>query len=143
MAKKKTKGSSKTSVPQGATSGLMSGFMAPPIKIFGEKLKECHKDDSLTIKLKSNPSDDSSGTCESTVSILDGSETPWQCIHWRSQLDHIWTGQNIDTAKNKLEMARRCMTAQPLTVLNQSVTKLLKNDSQFDPDDPDDMWNKP
>ena len=101
----------------------LSGYIGPPINLFGENLQKCLKDNSLTIKLGSNPGDAHSGSYELTISILDSTETPWQAVHWQKQLERIWTGQAIDNGKQREDMAQRCMTGQHLVVLDTSVDK--------------------
>jgi hypothetical protein len=68
----------------------------PPIPLEREDQTDITKDNSITIKLKSNPTDENSGTYELTVAYFrDG--TPEQFFKLEDNLQHIFQGQNLTT----------------------------------------------
>ena len=112
-----SKGQSKGTTPY-------NGFFKPPIHAFGEESRKVTKETSLTVKLWSNPKDQTSGTYEVTIVKLDGSETAWQLLLWHDTLQLIYQGQGIKGGQEQVQMARRCMTAQPLMVFDRKVTEM-------------------
>ena len=118
----KANGHSKSHGTSGANMG--ASFLKAPISAFGEELRKPTKEDSLTIKLWSNPTDEKSGSFEVTITKLDGTETAWQLIYWQKQLEQIFEGQAITGGYDQVQMARRCIVGQPLTVFDRLIAEL-------------------
>ena len=96
----------------------------PPISLLGESPKKTTKDNSLTVKLQSQPGQDGSPTYELTVPILDGTETPYQLILFMENVKKIFVGQNLTTGPHQYAMVRRLLKDQPLAVFNTKATEL-------------------
>jgi hypothetical protein len=116
-----------------AATGILK-YWTPPIMITGEELKQCTRDNSLTIKLWTNPGDPDTGTYESTIPLLDGTETPNQILHWDDILLGIFLGQKIILAKDRIKMIRRCMVGQALANFNMHLAENLKKVATLEED---------
>jgi hypothetical protein len=98
-------------------------FIPPPIPLERGDVPQVTKENSITLKLKTNPLDDHSGTYELTVPYFrDG--TPEQLLKLFENFNRIFEGQNLTTGPKRYAMARRILQDDALAAFNRKATEL-------------------
>jgi hypothetical protein len=97
-------------------------YLPPPITLVRPEYAPPKKNDSLTMKLRSNPTDANSQTYELTVKFFKtGSAEEW--LLFQRDLNKIIVGQNITAAPSKYSMARLLLSGEALAVFDTSATE--------------------
>jgi hypothetical protein len=97
-------------------------FVPPPIPLVRPEYAAPKKNESLTMKLRSNPTDDNSQTYELVVKFFKtGTAEEW--LMFLRDLNKILVGQNITAAPAKYAMARLLLSGEALTVFNTHATE--------------------
>jgi hypothetical protein len=96
-------------------------FIPPPIALVCPDNAPPKKNKSLTMKLRSNPTDDNSQTYELTVKFFKtGTSEEW--LMFQQDLKNIIIGQKITSAPSKYAMPRRLFSVEALMVFDTSAT---------------------
>jgi hypothetical protein len=94
-------------------------FKPPPIALVCPDSAHPKKKENLTMKLRSNPTNDHSQMYELTFKCCkSGSKEEWLC-----DLKLIINGQNITAAPSKFAMAKLLLSGDALNVIDTSATK--------------------
>lgn len=94
-------------------------YVPPAIPLVGPESVEPMKNECLTMKLRSDPTDSSSQTYELTVKFFrTGSPEEW--LVFCRDLKRVLAGQNITTGPPKYTMARRLIFGDTLAVFNKA-----------------------
>ena len=88
-----------------------------PIIPFDKVEKTYKKTEVLKLDLKSNPSNEDSGTYEFTIPFFK-TGTPEQWLEFEDNLARVLTGQNMTTGPSKYAMTRRVLKGDSLTAFN-------------------------
>jgi hypothetical protein len=97
-------------------------FFPPPIELVCPDTAPPKKKESLIMKLRSNPTNDNSHTCELTVQFFKtGTSEEW--LMFQQDLNNIIMGQNITAAPSKYAMARLLLSGEDLMVFDTSATE--------------------
>jgi hypothetical protein len=94
-------------------------FVPPPIPLERPAVKELKKQEYLTMKLRSDPTDANSQTYDLTIQFFR-TGTPEEWLLFQRDLHRVLTGQNITTGPQKFTMIRRLITGDTLAVFNKA-----------------------
>ena len=97
-------------------------YVTPAISLDRPALKTLSKDNCLTFKLRSVPTDETSTTYELTVGYFK-TGTPEELLLFLQQLRKIFTGQNVTTGPNCYAIARRLLQGDALAAFNRAATQ--------------------
>jgi hypothetical protein len=98
-------------------------FVPPPIPLERTEIKSLKKNEYITLKLRSDPTNNDSQTYELTVKFFSIG-TPEEWLIFQRDLERILIGQNITVAENKYAMVRRLLEGDALAVFNKKASEL-------------------
>ena len=96
-----------------STRSTTKRYIQPAIKLDRPVLKELNKNDYLTFKLRTNPTDSESTTYELSVAYFDHG-TPEELLKFLESLEKVIKGQNITGGPNRYTLARRLFKGDAL-----------------------------
>jgi len=95
----------------------------PPISFERPSAPKVEKSEQLTFKLRSNPTEEDSGTYELTVAYFR-TGTPEEWLLVRKAILEVCTGQNLTTGPQKYTIARRILKGDALAAFNAQALAL-------------------
>ncbi len=106
-------------IAQPSTSTGRKPSVPPLIPLEQPTVKELKKQEYLTMKLRSDPTDANSQTYDLTIQFFR-TGTPEEWLLFQRDLNRVLIGQNITTGPQKFAMIRRLITGDTLAVFNNA-----------------------
>ena len=115
------------------TTGSTKSKKAQPVILYEQfEPVQPKKHESLTFKLRSNPTDKDSTTYELTLRYFKAG-TPVDWLKLLKDLKVVFLGQNVQDAKSKFTMVRRLLQGDTLTAFNtKAKTAGIESDKTFE-----------
>jgi len=89
-------------------------------------VKRYTKEQCITFKLRTDPTNDKSPIFELSLPILSGTESVREVIQWRLNIIKVVIGMNATTAVERQEIAERCLTTTALQAFKAGWKKAVK-----------------
>ncbi|MEL7196315.1 MAG: hypothetical protein AAFO96_28030, partial [Bacteroidota bacterium] len=96
--------------------------IVPPIPFERPEPKKFSKDQMLTMKLRSNPTDDQSMTYELSIPYFGGG-TVEECLKFVRDVKRVIQGQNVTTGPERYVIVRRLLKGDALAAFNQAASQ--------------------
>ena len=97
-------------------------FVTPAINLDRPARKTLNKDDCLTFKLRSVPTDETSTTYELTVGYFK-TGTAEELLLFLQNVRKIFSGQNVTNGPNRYAIVRRLLQGDALAAFNRAATQ--------------------
>ena len=88
----------------------------PLLPLVKDPPRKVSKDNSLTLKLHTDPEDEDSATYEMTIPYLSGTESIREAMKFLNNFDQACIGQNIKTGDPAFRMAQRLLTREAKSI---------------------------
>ena len=99
----------------------------PLLPLVKDPPRKVSKENSLVLKLHTDPENEDSATYEMTIPYLSGTESIREAMKFLDDFDQACIGQNIKTGDPAFRMAQRLLTGEAKSIFQREMAKLDEN----------------